>query len=48
MSGEAEADDGAIHRFWSFIAAHRRRRFDLDTLEGLRAAIAAFEQEQDA
>jgi hypothetical protein len=47
---EANADDGAIHRFWAFIIRRRARgqRFDLDDLDELRAAIDAFEHEEGA
>lgn len=42
---EAEADDGAIHGFWLWLA-HQRRRWTLDTVEELREAIAEYEAGQ--
>ena len=47
---ETEADDGATHRFWLFIAALRRRRdppryaFNLERIERLREAVDAFNE----
>jgi hypothetical protein len=38
-------DDGPVHEFYAFIA-RTRARFDLDTVEGLRAAIDAWESDR--
>lgn len=49
MTDTADSDDGALHRFYAFLerrAAAGRPPFDLERLEQVRAAIAAYEDDQ--